>query len=846
MKKRAAIALLALLAATLRAEAQVTLSANIFRFATGPCHMRSGSGTPSPTLGSACDTYVNTASPYGVWVKTASGWVPMLSVEGVAVGSVLASNGVGAPPVYTATPSVTSVTAASSMSTPALTAAASLTINPTGDLVLSPSGLDVLPSTNYTTNIGAVTAKFRELHASEMWVESLVQMNTIATLGGRFLVAPTTTLASDLSAVATSMSVEHNALASGDRVVMQSGGRYEMVAVTSSASGSGPYTYTITRDADLTGANTWPAGTAMVNTGTTGNGYVDVYSLWSINQPQFSYVFNFNATGSAYSSNYAESESWAPFGDGATNETNDAVYFGAGATFSAISQWCSTGLTPTTATFVWEYWNGSAWTSTTPTGTLSALGRNNTLFGTLTGWATTTVNGASAYWVRVRLTNNPSPAMTAASCFLPARAARTWGPTIAGNVRTGTGYNDIATRWMVGNLNGSYGYSTDTYGAAFGDPSGINVTIDAEPSTGGFRIRSGTTDKFKADTSGNLSIVGDLSVGTAGSVRSGATAYGTGTGYWLDYNSGSPRFRVGTVSGDRLVWDGTNLVIVSSNFAVDSSGVTIAPSTIFSTLRAYRFTTTSGTLGLFAADPDGSGRRAVVQSLWTGSGDYSGGPALVSGIWAKNEPISGGTFAEAYVYATANISGGVDSYVDVKGTNVRFTNGSSNFRLNMSNQTATAYPYIRTDGNYLVIESRTAANGGNVYIASDNSADVYLTSGGGTTRVYTGLVLNGLASCTLQVNGSGSVGCVSDAAAKRDIKTWGSGLATINRLRPVSYRWAEGPDTGRHIGFIAQEVQGVIPEAVARQSWGGQLTLDDRAILAALVNAVQELSRARK
>ncbi|MGE0363078.1 MAG: tail fiber domain-containing protein, partial [Vicinamibacterales bacterium] len=51
-------------------------------------------------------------------------------------------------------------------------------------------------------------------------------------------------------------------------------------------------------------------------------------------------------------------------------------------------------------------------------------------------------------------------------------------------------------------------------------------------------------------------------------------------------------------------------------------------------------------------------------------------------------------------------------------------------------------------------------------------------------------------------------------------------------------------DSDRHIGFIAQDVEDVIPDAVRRQRWGGDLlTLDDRAILAALVNAVQELQR---
>ena len=96
--------------------------------------------------------------------------------------------------------------------------------------------------------------------------------------------------------------------------------------------------------------------------------------------------------------------------------------------------------------------------------------------------------------------------------------------------------------------------------------SATNVTVDA---TNGFRIRTGTTNKFVADTSGNLSIVGDLSVGTSGVIRSGATSYASGTGWIMEHNGGTPRFRIGNPSGNRLTWDGTTLSVVG-----DGSGLT--------------------------------------------------------------------------------------------------------------------------------------------------------------------------------------------------------------------------------------------------------------------------------
>jgi hypothetical protein len=273
-----------------------TISGDRFRLNTGPCVIRSGSGAPSGGLGGVCDVYIRTDTPYTVYVKVeGSTWAAVTAAAGTSApyivgdviyassstalgrlaaattGQVLASNGTGAAPVYTATPSLTSIGGA-----------ANLTLNPTGDLVLGPAGADILPNTGYTQNLGALTNKYLTLHAAELIVETLVAQNTIATIGGRILVGPTTVLTSDLTSGATSIIVKHNQMANGDRVVMQANGNTEWMAIASSASGSGPYTYTVTRDLDSSGANTWTAGDAVFNTGAAGKGFIDLYSYSGI------------------------------------------------------------------------------------------------------------------------------------------------------------------------------------------------------------------------------------------------------------------------------------------------------------------------------------------------------------------------------------------------------------------------------------------------------------------------------------------------------------------------------------------------------------------------------------
>jgi hypothetical protein len=55
----------------------------------------------------------------------------------------------------------------------------------------------------------------------------------------------------------------------------------------------------------------------------------------------------------------------------------------------------------------------------------------------------------------------------------------------------------------------------------------------------------------------------------------------------------------------------------------------------------------------------------------------------------------------------------------------------------------------------------------------------------------------------------------SDARLKTNINGLESGLSKVMQLRPVSYNWINPKDgTGKEIGFIAQEVEKVVPEAV--------------------------------
>ncbi len=178
--------------------------------------------------------------------------------------------------------------------------ATDLNLVPAGSVVLSPASKLLLPNAPYDTNIGTISRKFLTLHAAELWVETLVAQQTMATIGGRILVGPTTTLTRDLSPTDIWIYVKHNNLFEhipfvryGSRVILESDGKFEMIWIGEGApivQADGSYAYSIAvRGYDGTPANQWYAGDAVFDTGywnvttSTGGGFIDIYSVRGVN-----------------------------------------------------------------------------------------------------------------------------------------------------------------------------------------------------------------------------------------------------------------------------------------------------------------------------------------------------------------------------------------------------------------------------------------------------------------------------------------------------------------------------------------------------------------------------------
>jgi hypothetical protein len=62
----------------------------------------------------------------------------------------------------------------------------------------------------------------------------------------------------------------------------------------------------------------------------------------------------------------------------------------------------------------------------------------------------------------------------------------------------------------------------------------------------------------------------NVTIDSAGNIRSGQTAYNTSSGFWIGNDSGTPKFSLGNPAGNYLTWDGSALTIKGSITLVNS------------------------------------------------------------------------------------------------------------------------------------------------------------------------------------------------------------------------------------------------------------------------------------
>jgi hypothetical protein len=147
---------------------------------------------------------------------------------------------------------------------------------------------------------------------------------------------------------------------------------------------------------------------------------------------------------------------------------------------------------------------------------------------------------------------------------------------------------------------------------------------------------------------------------------------------------------------------------------------------------------------------------------------------------------------------------------------------------------------INTSGNpFLQIRTSGSGNNPSVRLQADTLTwDIQGTFSNAGDELY---FLYGGAARSYINSSTGAYVAVSDQRLKKDIADISYGLSAILALRPVEYLMnTESEGSQKHLGFIAQEAQAVIPNSVSEMT-GGMYGMDKGEIIPVLVKAIQEL-----
>ena len=164
---------------------------------------------------------------------------------------------------------------------------------------------------------------------------------------------------------------------------------------------------------------------------------------------------------------------------------------------------------------------------------------------------------------------------------------------------------------------------------------------------------------------------------------------------------------------------------------------------------------------------------------------------------------------------------------------------------------------IKKTGSDVGISIVAEASGG-----TDYSSSIMFADGTGGTAGYRGVIeydhaddsmaFNTAATVHAKINSSGTLtvagdlvayGSPSDKRLKENIKPIESALDKVSKLQGVTFNWKESGsilELKEDVGFIAQDVQKVIPELV-RENKDGMLSMRHQGIAPILLEAIKEL-----
>ena len=197
---------------------------------------------------------------------------------------------------------------------------------------------------------------------------------------------------------------------------------------------------------------------------------------------------------------------------------------------------------------------------------------------------------------------------------------------------------------------------------------------------------------------GNIYAGSSITISSSGNIKSGQTAYETGTGWWIGDVAGTPKLSMGTAT-NYLKWTGTNIIWKGTNTELDASGNLIASSvTVSGALTTGAGSTING--GYVDSLDAGKITAGTMNAARINGGDING--VTITGVTIEGGTIRTGSSGQRVV-----ITGSTISYYD-----------SSNYKRLESFGGQGTQSYFNTSGALMGgIEGQTtgASGGGATY-----------------------------------------------------------------------------------------------------------------------------------
>ena len=365
-------------------------------------------------------------------------------------------------------------------------------------------------------------------------------------------------------------------------------------------------------------------------------------------------------------------------------------------------------------------------------------------------------------------------------------------------------------------------YEQVTASASTGDVTAINWlvggTAKATLNTTSFNIATGSSYKLGGQTAYQSDNTNNLAVGP-GSLYGYAGARNTAVGAYSSpsQTSGTDNTAVGYTSLNSLSLGTFNTAVGSNSLYANNSTYNTAVGyySLFSNNSNYN--TATGANALKGNSTGSSNTANGYNSLAAAGG---GGINTAMGASSLTAVTNGnGNTAIGASAGSGITTGSYNTVLGYGGGNI--TTGSNNI-------------IIGSNSGGINAASPTASNQlniGNTIWGDLSAGKIFI----GTT--YTAPV-EALDVGTGNVRAAGFIS-TSDARLKDNIKTYQNGLATIRKLRGVTFTWKR--DGSPAVGLIAQEVEPVLPELVKNESDGFKAVMYQN-IVAPLIEAVKELA----